>query len=230
MSHVVLPEVLASSQVVARVTVSHPSYSRRVNAGFAVVPIAVSIWCMVNGAGFAHILGHSLEQRFQRVAIGDAANFAGVIALGGHNDRIREACRLAARFPHLRVFVSGAGEERDIRAMLGREFETCAFDLESRSHNTHTNAVFTRAALRPSPTDRWLLATSASHMPRAMGAFRKAGMAVEPWPTYERDGGSPLPVAAAKHEWLGLLAYWVRGRTSELFPAPVARAALPTNA
>jgi uncharacterized SAM-binding protein YcdF (DUF218 family) len=34
----------------------------------------------------------------------------------------------------------------------------------------------------PKPGERWLLVTSAYHMPRAVGLFRKVGFAVEPYP------------------------------------------------
>ena len=41
------------------------------------------------------------------------------------------------------------------------------------------------------PGKRWLLITSAYHMPRAMGAFRQAGFEVEPWPVDYRTRGAP---------------------------------------
>jgi hypothetical protein len=34
-------------------------------------------------------------------------------------------------------------------------------------------------------------------------------------------GGGLARLDAAVHEWFGLLAYWITGRTSALFPAPV---------
>ena len=47
--------------------------------------------------------------------------------------------------------------------------------LEDKSRNTIENAVFTRRLVDPKPGERWLLVTSAWHMPRAMGVFRQAG-------------------------------------------------------
>ena len=44
------------------------------------------------------------------------------------------------------------------------------------------DAWFTKRLINPSPSQRWVLITSAWHMPRAMGCFRKVGFAVEPWP------------------------------------------------
>jgi DUF218 domain len=40
----------------------------------------------------------------------------------------------------------------------------------------------TKAIVEPKRGDRWLLVTSAYHMPRAIGVFRKAGFPVEPYP------------------------------------------------
>jgi uncharacterized SAM-binding protein YcdF (DUF218 family) len=83
------------------------------------------------------------------------------------------------------------------------------------------------------PDERWLLVTSAMHMPRAVGAFRQVGLQVEAYPVdWQTAGASDLlsffgspfvrfPLCdAAVHEWMGLLVYWLQGRSSALFPAP----------
>jgi uncharacterized SAM-binding protein YcdF (DUF218 family) len=105
--------------------------------------------------------------------------------------------------------------------------------LERRSHNTWQNAVYTKALVNPKPAERWLLVTSAGHMPRAMGAFRQAGFAVEPWPVDYRTADAwdlvrpfEAPSEGLKRldqvtrEWVGLLAYWLTGRSDALFPGP----------
>ena len=168
----------------------------------------------------AHFLFAPLERRFSAASLDDPHAFTGVIALGGGSERIREACRLAQRLPHLRVFVSGAGDETAVRAMLGMELASCRLMLEDDSRNTHANARLSKSSLAPAPDQRWLLVTSAAHMPRAIGAFRKAGFPVEPWPVYDTAPGAASMLTVARHEWLGLLAYWLTGRSSELFPRP----------
>ena len=127
---------------------------------------------------------------------------------------------MALQHRHLKVFVSGAGDEQTIRSMLGLDLAACRVIFEDESRNTHGNAVFSKFALAPEPGQRWLLVTSAAHMPRAIGAFRKAGFPVEPWPVHDTVPSTHSLLAVARHEWLGLLAYWVAGRTSELFPGP----------
>ena len=54
--------------------------------------------------------------------------------------------------------------------------------LETRSRNTAENAAFTKALVKPKPGERWLLVTSALHMPRAIGCFRRVGFPVEAYP------------------------------------------------
>jgi uncharacterized SAM-binding protein YcdF (DUF218 family) len=105
--------------------------------------------------------------------------------------------------------------------------------LEDKSRNTIENAAFSKALAAPKPGERWLLVTSGYHMPRAIGVFRHAGFAVEAYPVDWRTRGPidlVLPFESvtaglrrtdtAVHEWIGLVAYWLAGRTSELFPAP----------
>src|SRR5262249_23308723 len=104
-----------------------------------------------------------LEHRFERAEILDAEGIIGVIVLGGGTERIREADRLARRHPHLRVFVSGP-RSVDLK-LLGRDINPARVVIETHSRNTHENAIFAKAALRPMPGERWLLVTSASHMP-----------------------------------------------------------------
>jgi uncharacterized SAM-binding protein YcdF (DUF218 family) len=70
-------------------------------------------------------------------------------------------------------------------------------------------------------------------MPRSIGIFRKVGFRVEPypvnskpveWPDFLVFNFSFLDRVArtdiAAREWIGLLAYRLTGRTSELLPSP----------
>ena len=105
--------------------------------------------------------------------------------------------------------------------------------LERQSRNTHENAVFTKALVEPRAGETWLLVTSAFHMPRSMGVFRKVGWDVTPWPVdYRTEGGVELQqlfvnpadgvyrFEIAVKEWVGMLVYRSTGRSDALFPAP----------
>ena len=55
--------------------------------------------------------------------------------------------------------------------------------VERKSRNTVENAAFAKQLVMPKPGERWLLVTSAMHMPRAVGVFRKAGLPSMPIPS-----------------------------------------------
>ena len=142
-----------------------------------------------------------------------------------------ETAALAFRFPNARIVISG-GEGALLYRGGGQTFLTrISIDperilLEETSRTTSENAAFTKALVAPRPGERWLLVTSAFHMPRAIGSFRAAGFDLMPWPVDFRTRGpvdllrfSPRPSEAwrrvdlASKEWIGLLIYQLLGRT-----------------
>ena len=204
------------------------------------------------------VLMNALENRFPAW---DAAHGApdGIIVLGGSIDpglsldrgspvvataagRIIAMADLARQFPSARIVYSGGNgslipgkpAEADFIYPLLDAFGVprARVILETRSRNTEENAVFTKAIANPKPGERWLLVTSAAHMPRAVGCFRRIGFPVEVYPTdWQTQRGvrfvpslepakNLVNTDNAVHEWLGLLAYWLSGRTSELLPGP----------
>jgi uncharacterized SAM-binding protein YcdF (DUF218 family) len=203
------------------------------------------------------VLIRPLEQRFARAELDHGGAIAGIIVLGGAEDgraegapelaglneaaeRYTEAVLLARRLPEVRLIFSGGSgallrKQAPEAETAGRLFVAFGVAkerlvLESQSRDTYQNAVFTARLLDPKPGERWLLVTSAWHMPRAIGCFRRAGFAVEAWPVdYRAAAGirfnDTLPdglrrVDFVLREYAGLLAYYLVGRTTALFPAP----------
>jgi uncharacterized SAM-binding protein YcdF (DUF218 family) len=207
------------------------------------------------------VLIRPLEQRFPRADIDKGAPIAGIIVLGGAEDgraagdaqelaglneaaeRYTEAAALARRLPQVRLVFSGgvgtllrrvppeAESAGRLFAALGIAPERLV--LEAQSRDTYENAVFSAKLLAPKAGERWLLITSAWHMPRAMACFRRAGFAVEAWPVDYRAPpaaslvriNDSLPdglrrVDFVLREYVGLAAYYLAGRTDALFPAP----------
>lgn len=153
-------------------------------------------------------------------------------------DRVREAALLARKFPDIAVLVSGgqafengahrseASAMSDLLVDLGVSRDRIV--MESASRTTAENAALTAQLTKDAP---WLLVTSAFHMPRAVGTFRKSGIHVLPAPTDWRvaESWSPLQFNAsanlskmdlAAREYLGLLGYWISGRSDSLLPGP----------
>jgi uncharacterized SAM-binding protein YcdF (DUF218 family) len=158
-------------------------------------------------------------------------------------ERLTEAAILARRYPAARIVYSGgsssmlgrpSSEAEQARSLLvAMGVDAQSITLETRSRNTDENARFTAAIVHPQPDQRWLIVTSAYHMPRAMGLFRKAGFnAVADPVDYRTAGGradwrpnSNLPHGLvlfdlAVHEWIGLVAYRLSGRIDAILPAP----------
>ena len=160
-----------------------------------------------------------LEKRFSAPAK-LSNSIQGIIAVGGGNKRMVEAIRLAKLLPNAKLVFTGNNEEQWHRYAIAAGIEPQRIIVEPLSRTTYENANFTSSLLRPTPTARWLLVTSAAHMPRAVGSFRKAGFSITPWPLTQsvRETKDAYPVA--QHEWLGLISYWLLGRTDSLFPAP----------
>src|SRR5258706_10791139 len=197
-----------------------------------------------------------LENRFPAIDVPDRLD--GIIVLGGAINPILSAARrqpvltdsaerlfafvaLARRHPEARlVFTGGSASmvdtidrEADVaRAVfegLGLERDRVVFERDSR--NTYENAVFSKRAIEPKPGERWLLITSAYHMPRAVGCFRAEGWPVIAYPVdygTSPEGDPPsLSLLAgldgvhwALREWIGLVFYYAAGRIPDLLPAP----------
>ncbi len=170
----------------------------------------------------ARWLTSALEKRFERPSFDNWTAIRGLVVLGGQPARLKEAIRLLHDHPHLRLIVSGPNNAEIALLSSVDEAILSHIEIEQNSlkikRNTCGNAVFSAQMVAPRPGDRWLLVTSALHMPRAMGAFRKAGFPIEPWPVYAAGEGAAPPWRAALHEWVGLIAYRLFGCSDALVP------------
>ncbi len=165
----------------------------------------------------------------------------GSIALNESAERMTIVAELARRYPAARIaFTGGNGNlrggaaEADFVLPLFESFGIARerVTLEAKSRNTAENARFTKELIQPKADERWLLVTSAYHMPRAIGLFRAAGFDVEAYPVDWRTGEDDVTASfsslsaglartdAALREWVGLVAYWATGQSSALWPGP----------
>ena len=167
----------------------------------------------------------------------------GVPVVSGGADRLIAAAALAQRYPNARIIYSGGSANLLSNGAKEADYATSLFEslgipkarliMERRSRNTQENAEFSKAMAAPKPGERWLLVTSAYHMPRSVGLFRKAGFTVEPYPVDWRVGTSAdllglhnfsidglAAVDIGVREWLGLAAYRLTGKTGQFLPGP----------
>lgn len=181
----------------------------------------------------------------------------GIIVLGGAEDAVLSAhwkqvevndaserilafLVLARRYPQAKlVFSGGSGAVLDqqhrsadiakiLFTELGLDVSRITFERESR--NTYENVVLSKSLANPHRGEKWILITSAFHMPRSVGIFCKAEWPVIPYPVDHRTMGARLfrpEISITGHfgdlniglrEWLGLLAYYATGKTAQLLP------------
>ncbi len=236
-------------------------YRGRTRPGQRLLAGTLALYLLLGVSPLAHLATIPLENRFSRPDATELARgIDGIIVLGGGVDgtvsrardvlalneageRILEALMLGKAHPRARLIISGGAATLlysglSDGAAVGRVLTRLLDDprrvvLEQRSLNTWQNARETRRLLRPQPGQRFLLLTSAFHMPRAVGCFRKVGIEVLPWPVdYRTRGWADLwrffdkPSEGLRRfdlilrEWVGLVAYRLSGRTDALLPAP----------
>lgn len=223
---------------------------------------ALFIFVLAGWTTLGALLLHPLEHRFSRpdqvpediagiIVLGGGFEGAINLARGGYElndsgDRFVEAAILARRFPNARLIISGgsgsvmlAGEgdaDTAPRLLEALGVERNRIERENQSRDTYENAVMTRRLVEPKAGERWLLVTSAFHMPRSVNLFRKMGFDVIPWPVdYKTSGTEGLGLAEdsiidnlrntsrSLREWIGLVAYWLTGRTDAILPPAGAR-------
>ncbi len=167
----------------------------------------------------------------------------GETSVSGSVERLIAFSDLARRFPDAKlVFTGGSGslvnqdlKEADavapILEKLGMDSRNVVFENQSR--NTYENAIYSRDLLTPSSEETWILVTSAVHMPRAVGVFRAARWpGIIPYPVdFNTVGDVPFTpplnllsglsgIRRTIFEAIGLLAYYVSGKSDTLIPSP----------
>lgn len=232
---------------------------RRFGKSLVVAAVLLMAVCTVLPVGLW--LTAPLEDRFPLPEV-DPPGVEGIVVLGGGIDgrvsvargqpsfgasmeRFAAIPELARRFPAARILFTGgvawnAGSDATTEAAVVARFlahqgmPDGRVELEERARSTRDNALLTLQLARPRAGERWLLVTSAMHVPRAIGAFRRAGWPeLQPWPVDYRTtgrldlGGEPSMGARlseldqAAYEWWGLLYYRLLGYTDAIFPARV---------
>ena len=212
--------------------------------------IAIIIALPVSGT-----LMTTLEKRFPQPDL--PVEIDGIIVLGGSMnpqnteiwgqpqlnarvERLTEGAALARRYPDAKLVFTGgqwgdgtlseADVARQFFEQLGLPEEQMVF--ENQSGNTFENVAFSKRILDPQPGEVWVLVTSAFHMPRSIGVFRRAGWDVLAYPVDYYTGGEVVFTVSpnlgsglatfdfVSREWVALLGYYLKGQSTAFFPGP----------
>jgi uncharacterized SAM-binding protein YcdF (DUF218 family) len=164
------------------------------------------------------------------------SNSIGQVSLNGRAERITAFVYLAKLYPEAKLVYSGgdgikseAENAKPLLVTLG--IPEARLILETKSRDTQENAAFSRELVKPAAGETWILVTSANHMPRAMGTFRRLGWTVVAYPVDYRQvgsdealgsnlGGGLLLLNVSMGEWLSLAHYYIIGHIDRLLPAP----------
>ena len=166
--------------------------------------------------------------------------YYGQASINGHGERMTTFLALARRYPQAKLVSSGGsgnilnqdvGEEHTVRLFLQEQgFDPNRVIYESKSRNTYENVLFSKQLVVPKKGETWLMIMSASSMPRAVGIFQKFDWNVVPIPCdyqslppgfrFSMDLlGELQDINDALHEWIGLITYYVTGKSFSIFPA-----------
>ena len=162
------------------------------------------------------------------------------VPLNGASERVVEAHFLLKEYPNSKlIMVANSGsispQGPSEASMTSLFFEKFNIDkdrlfIEPLANNTYQESVFISEYISKIGGN-WVLVTSASHMPRSINLFQSRNLneaLIYPYPT---DFSSDKPKLSFNyhlsnlgkyskliHEYLGLLAYWISGRTKSLWP------------
>jgi len=225
--------------------------ARGKRAGLPVLFCGIALYLIAGFSPLANWLLVPLEDRAEIGVAEPVDGASGIIVLGGAAsgaresgrvilndaaDRMIEAVRLAQQHPTLPVIFSGGSNDffpnslHEPEAELARRFfedfkiTPPRLRLEDRSRNTFENAVFTAGLVQPQRDQRWVLVTSAFHMPRARALFEAQGFRIVPrpgdfrtrgpqdyWQIFEKPSDGLRRLDMAAKEWVGLWISWLRG-------------------
>ena len=199
--------LLAASLLVSQ----KPAWAR------GLVGSALGLLLLLGWQPLPDLLIRQLESQYAEVPpVADLGGYFGIVVLGGSTEpgyvarahaqpllndaaeRLTATVVLLRYNPHLRVLYTGGGralsEGDPTEAQLAQMFFASqhlpaqAVLYESASRTTHENAVLSAQLRGVDTSRRWLLVTSAWHMPRSMATFTKAGWNMTAYPVDFRTG------------------------------------------
>ena len=161
------------------------------------------------------------------------------ISLNGSSERLVESVFIIKKFDKAKIIFSGgsgilnrpdlnhAQVAKSFYKKIGIEIDKIIF--ENNSRNTHENIIYSKKIANPKINENWLLITSASHMKRALLIADKNNWELIPYAVDFKNikDFKFIPnlnllsnlnsFQQGSHEWLGLVSYYLMGRTNKVF-------------
>ncbi|MDB5915519.1 MAG: hypothetical protein JWP22_4194 [Ramlibacter sp.] len=227
--------------------------------GILVAALAIVATLALSTNGMAVILARHLLPPMKVAQPQDLRDVQAIVVLGGGVveqapeygaaqptgptlNRLRYGAWLARQTGKPLAFAGGIGwaasgtdvpsEGSVARRVLQEEYGLTPRWVDDQSRDTVENAQRIAALLRPAGVRRIALVTEATHMPRALLAFRDSGLQVVPAPT-----NLPAPLERPLLEWLPsgpgastnriLLREWLARHVARMQPEPGFTAGLP---
>ena len=163
----------------------------------------------------------------------------GQISLNGSAERLVESVDIIRKHQNAKVIFSGGSGvlnrpdlgHSDVAKFFYKKMglNTNRIIFENNSRNTFENILFSKKIITPKKNEKWLLITSASHMKRAQLVAEKNNWNLIPYAvdfknlknfkfTFNLNLLSNINYfQQGSHEWLGLVSYYLMGRTSKIF-------------
>ena len=222
-------------------------FTRRQRAGKVMVTLGTGLLVFLSFSLGSYLLLAPLEHRYPPLLHPPAdSSVKWIVTLGGGSNsdpnlpvssrlgeaslsRVLEGVRLYREMPGSKLILSGgvafgSQPEADLMAGICRILGVNPRDviLESASRDTDDQARLIKELVG---RDKFILVTSASHMPRALALFKQRGLNPVPAPAGQLvtanqvwdprrlfpDPRSLLKAEIAVHEYLGLAWVWLRG-------------------
>ena len=161
------------------------------------------------------------------------------IALNDGVERLTESIQLIKKYPKAKVFFAGGSgyvEYPDLNhSDVAKKFyesldvNTKNIFFDKKSRNTYENIVFAKMKFNPNINEKWILVTSAFHLKRAISVGEKLGWELIPYATdYKLPKkfrwkfsinffGNLGSFKNSSHEWVGIISYYLMGRSSKIF-------------
>jgi len=167
-----------------------------------------------------------LSDEFNQINLNDSA------------ERLIESITLIKNYTEAKIiFTGGSGlieKPKMDHARIAKQFfmqiglDTDNIIFENKSRNTYENILYSKNIAKPKKNEKWIVITSAFHMNRAIFIGEKYDWILTP---YAVDFTQPKKfifklnlnllnnlnlMQRGSHEWIGLIAYYLMGRTSRI--------------